>query len=106
MTKLLSLPLAGRLTALRLENRREVFDSAINARSVLVDLGIQLGELVAGRLAVRGHSGYVFRWGEGWFEEVRDGGLGWAFQKEDRPAIDSRVQILLELYKPDRVSPN
>ena len=61
---------------------------------------------MAGRLAVRGHSGYVFRWGEGWFEEVRDGELGWAFQKEDRPAIDSRVQILLELYKPARVSPN
>ena len=54
---------------------------------------------MAGRPDVRGHSGYVFRWGEGWFEEVRDGGPGWNFQKDDKAAIKVRIDLLLDLFR-------
>ena len=79
MTKLLSLPLAGRLDSLRQQRPRDPSGSAQVARQFLTSLGVQLRELVAGRPCVRGHSGYVFRWGEGWFHEIRDGGSGWDF---------------------------
>ncbi len=58
------------------------------AREILMHVGINMGPLIAGRPNVRGHSGYVFRWGEGWFEEIRDGGPGWLFQKDDKSAVD------------------
>ena len=41
-------------------------------------------------LDLRGHSGCVIRWGEGWFEVVRDG-VGWEFQRHDREKISERV---------------
>ena len=61
-------------------------------------LGFNLGQLVAGRLDVRGDVGAVIRWGEGWFFEVRDGGLGWLFDKNDQASIDERVEILIKLF--------
>ena len=61
-------------------------------------LGLQVADLVAGRLNIRGHAGYVFRWGFGWFWEMRDGGLGWSFGKHDKPAVDLRIKFLLDLF--------
>ena len=99
VTKLLSLPLAGRLDSLRQQRPRDPSGSAQVARQFLTSLGVQLRELVAGRPCVRGHSGYVFRWGEGWFHEIRDGGSGWDFQKDDKPAVNFRVDLLLDIYR-------
>ena len=62
-------------------------------------VGVRVDDVVAGRPDVRGHSGYVFRWGEGWFEEIRDGGLGWKFERDDTSAIDNRVKLLLDLFR-------
>ena len=49
-------------------------------------------------------SAYVFRWGEGWFEEFRDGGLGWNFQRDDKSAVDVRSKLLLDIFRPRRRS--
>ena len=64
-----------------------------------------MGQLVAGRrLDVRGNVGAVIRWGEGWFFEVRDGGVGWLFEKDDQASIDERVVILIKLFhKPKHI---
>ena len=104
VAKLLSLPLAGRLDALRHERPRDPSGSAQAARQYLSFLGVQVERLVAGRPDVRGHSGYPFRWGEGWFEEVRDGSPGWKFQKHDKSAIDVRINLLLDIFRPRRGS--
>jgi len=63
----------------------------------MTNVGMQLGELVAGRPHVRGHSGYIFCWCEGFF---RDGGPGWHFQKHS--AVDLRVTMLLDLFRRHR----
>ena len=74
VTKLLSLPVLERLTSLRLLGRREVpTDAALSAWNHLETLGLELGELVSGRLGSRSFSGHPFRWGFGWFLEIRDG---------------------------------
>lgn len=100
IAKLFSLPLAGRLTSLRLESRRLPSQTAEMANQLLRSVGISVGPLVAGRLDVRSQSGYVFRWGEGWFEEIRDGGPGWIFERDDTSAIQIRVNLLLDLFRP------
>ena len=98
---LLSLPLKGRLTDLRLQGRRSVPSGVAQAGfEALVNLGLEVGQLITGRPAIRGFSGPAVRWGEGWFEEFRDGGLGWTFAKTDRAAVDERVSKLLELFRP------
>ena len=74
-------------------------ESAQASHSLLSNLGLNLDFLTAGPLNVRGHSGYVCRWGEGWFWELRDGGAGWSFSKNDQQAIDFRVQFLLDVFK-------
>ena len=63
-----------------------------------------MGALIAGRLRVRSQSGFVFRWGEGGFEELREGGPGWRFERDDKSAIDFRVKLLLEIFRPRRRS--
>ena len=95
---------SGRLTSLRLEQRRVPSDSAQMAREALEHLGIRLGSLIAGRPDIRGQSGYVFHWGEGWFEEVRDGGPGWSLQRDDKSAVDFRVNLLLDIFRHRRRS--
>ena len=86
--KLFSLPLPGRLASLRSQGRGgAASDSAQASYDFLVHLGLSLQPLVAGPLGVRGQSGYVARWGEGWFWEFRDGGPGWTFDKFDDDAI-------------------
>ena len=68
------------------------------------NLGIRLGALIAGRPDIRGQSGYVFRWGECWFEEVRDGGPGWSLQRDDKSALDFRVNLILDICRHRRRS--
>ena len=63
----------------------------------MTSVGIRLGKLVAGRPDVWGFSRYVFRRGEGWFEEFRDGGLGWNFERHAKSAMDRRVDLLLDM---------
>ena len=99
MTKLLSLPVLERLTSLRLQGHREVpTDTAVSAWNHLERLGLDLGELVSGRLGARSFSGQPFRWGQGWFFEIRDGGLSWNFDRHDALAISSRVGLLIKMY--------
>ena len=76
------------------------FSTAEMAHQLLSSLGLSVGPLVAGRPDVRGQSGYVFRWGEGWFEEIRDGGPGWMFDKDDKSAIELRINLLLDMFRP------
>ena len=57
---------------------------------------------MAGRPAVRGQSGYAFRWGEGWLGPIRDGGVGWNFERTALPDINQRVQILMKLFEKRR----
>ena len=79
-------------------------DNAQAAHEVLTSVGISLGALIAGRPQVRGQSGFVFRWGEWWFEELREGGPGWRFERNDKSAIDLRVNLLLDIFRPRRRS--
>ena len=55
--------------------------------------------LVTGPLGVRGNSGCVFWWGEGWFWEIRDGGLGLHFDKFDTCAVEHRTDLLLDFFR-------
>ena len=90
IAKLLSLDFPSRLTNLRLQRQRGVPSNlALRQHTVLELLGLQLGELVTGRLDSRGHSGFVFRWGAGWFWEIRDGGVGWPFENITNPLLTS-----------------
>ena len=50
-----------------------------------------------GRPNVRGESGRVLRWGEGWLEEIRDT-LGWSMQKKDDVEIKRRVDLLVQIF--------
>jgi len=36
----------------------------------------------------------------GWFEEIRDGGPGWRLQRDDKVAVDQRITLLLDLFRP------
>ena len=33
------------------------------------------------------------------FEEIRDGGLGWKFERDDKSASDIRVNLLLDIFR-------
>ena len=46
----------------------------------------------------------MFFVGGGWFEEFRDGGLGWNFQRNDKSAVDVRSKLLLVFFRPRRRS--
>ena len=82
--------------------RSEVSDAQMQHFSILQALGIAGEPPVGGFPEVRGHSGRVIRWGEGWFEEVRDS-LGWDVRKDDKPELAKRVDILMNLFKRHRV---
>ena len=64
-------------------------------------LGIDVPDPVGGRPGVRGHSGYVHRWGDPWFESIRDD-IGWNFDKLDTEAIGERAQLLMQLLERPR----
>ena len=104
-TQLLSLPLPGRLASLRSHGRESAAsDLAQTTFSFLSHLGFSLDPPTAGPLNIRGHSGYVCRWGEGWFWVIKDGGPGWSFEKTDEAAINFRIQLLLDMFAKSRSS--
>ena len=41
-------------------------------------------------------TGFVARWGDPWFEAVRDEGLGWSFQRDDKEGVNKRTQLWLD----------
>ena len=91
-----------RLTSLRLVGRKsEVSDAKLGNWFFLHSLGLSDEPPSGGFPQVRGHTGFVFRWGEGWFEEVRER-LGWRIEKHDKPEIAKRVSILLQLFQRTR----
>ena len=92
----MSLPLEGRLTALRSRQQSAVSQSALDFWDSLQSAGVQVDPPIAGRLGVRGHSGHPFRWGEGWFEAL------WDFERDDDAEVFKRVQILMRLFERDR----
>ena len=96
--KLYSLPLEGRLAALRLQGRRcdSVSEPKHRAWELLSNLGINADFPVRGWPGVRISTGFVARWGDPWFEAVRDGGLGWSFQRNDKEGVNERTQFLLD----------
>ena len=96
--KLLSLHSSSRLRACRLVGAPcSVSASRLSSWNVLQELGLGLlGPPVGGRPNTRGGTGAVIRWGEGWFEEVRDG-VGWNINRKDEPATKVRVDILIML---------
>ena len=60
-------------------------------------------QLVAGRPQVRGQTGFVQRWGELWFEEIRDSSdFGWRFEKSDKPHVKKLSTLLLKLFRRER----
>ena len=91
-----------RLTSLRLVGRKsEVSHAKLVNWLFLHDLGLS-DELASGRFPqVRGHTGFVFRGGKGWFEKVRER-LGWKIEKHDKPEITKRVNMLLHLFRRTR----
>ena len=78
--------------------RDDVSAATTSAWESLQNLGLNLSDLIHGKPNIRGHSGRPFRWGDGWFFEIKNGGLGWTFDKHDRHAVNSRTDILLELF--------
>ena len=54
---------------------------------------------MSGRPAIRGSSGAAIRWGEGWLGPIRDGGVGWFFERYATPEIELRVGILQRLFR-------
>jgi len=104
---LLSLPTEGRLAALRSrgpETPLSVF-AASNWLN-LIEVGLDIEFPVSGRPGIRGTSGNVIRWGAGWFGPIRDGGVGWEFDREAESEVARRVQILLRVFKRKRSSPD
>ena len=41
----------------------------------------------------------MIRWGEGWFEEVRET-LGWEIERHDVFEVNKRVGLLLNIFSP------
>ena len=53
----------------------------------------------SGRPGVRGASGQAIRWVAGWFGQIRDGGVGWCFDRDDGHEVTIRTQMLLKLFR-------
>ena len=94
-----SLQSTSRLRSLRSAgSRSNVSLSKLSSWNVLSGLGLGVfGPPADGRPNVRGESGRVLRWGEGWLEEIRDT-LGWSMQKKDDVEIKRRVDLLVQIF--------
>ena len=100
----MSLHSQERLTSLRLTGRRsEVSSSQWRHFNLLHEIGLGGDPPVGGFPLVRGQSGCVFRWGEGWFAEIRER-VGWDIARNDKPEISTRVDLLLRLFRRSRVA--
>jgi len=104
---LMSLPLEGRLNELRSRGTETPLSwSAFSFWTNLCEAGLDVDFPVSGRPAIRGSSGAAIRWGEGWLGPIRDGGVGWIFERDARPEIELRVGILQRLFKRARAPSN
>ena len=66
-------------------------------------LGLGAEQLVAGRPQVRGQTGFVQRWGDLWFEEIRDSSdFGWRFDKSNKLHVTNVINVLLKLFRRER----
>ena len=100
---LLSLPLDGRLVELRARGAETPLSNSMLANFLaLVDVGLEVEFPTSGRPAVRGASGHAFRWGAGWYGQIRDGGVGWDFDRSTESEVSERVRILLKLFQRHR----
>ena len=103
ISQLLSLPLDERLRTLRSRgSASEVSQSALASFLSFISVGLEVDYPIAGRPSVRGESGYAFRWGEGWFGQIRDGGVGRRFDRGAEAEVNERTQILIKLFKRSR----
>ena len=104
ISKLLSLPLDGRLTEHRLLSGRSLVSGAsVRVSEFFSGLGVQVEPDLSGPLNLRNCPGRPFRWGQGWFGAIRDGGVGWRFSKDDKDEMAKRGHILCKLFS--RVRP-
>ena len=70
---------------------------------VLDFLGLGAEQLVAGRPQVRGQTGFVQRWGDLWFEEIRDSSdFGWNFFKTNKAYVKKLVGVFFKLFRRER----
>ena len=100
---LYSLPLDGRLAALRSQGaERPLSLFAANSWLSLTQVGLDIELPFSGRPGVRGASGQAIRWGAGWFGQIRDGGVGWKFDRMDGQEVTLRTQMLLKLFRQAR----
>ena len=70
-------------------------DHWLNPTHVGLDVDLPL----SGRPRVRGASGQAIRWGAGWFGQIRDGGVGWCFDRNDGHQVTIRTQMILKLFR-------
>ena len=91
-----------RSTSLGIVARKsEVSDAKKTNWFVLHSLGLSDDPPSGGFPQVRGHTGFVFRWREGWFEELRER-VGWRLERHDKPGIAVRVSFLMQLFRRTR----
>ena len=103
ITLLLSLPLDGRLAELRsCGSETPLSFSALASWLNLTEVGLDVDFPVSGRPDTRGTSGNAIRWGAGWFGPIRDGGVGWEFDRGAEAEVAERVRILMRLFQKSR----
>ena len=79
--------------------------SRIRSWNQLTSLGLNAEQPSEGRPQVRGQAGFVKRWGELWFEEIRDTpSFGWEFEKHDKMQVSKLVELLLKRFRQKRQS--
>ena len=97
---LYSLPLDGRLAALQSRGaERPLSPFAVNYWLNLTQVGLDVDLPFSGRPRVRGASGQAIRWGAGWFGQIRDGGVGWCFDRNNGQEVTIRTQMILKLFR-------
>ena len=70
----------------------------------MTEVGLDIDFPVSGRPDTRGTSGNAIRWGAGWFGPMRDGGVGWDFDRGAESEVAERVRILMRLFERSRAS--
>ena len=68
----------------------------------LSQVGLDADLRSSGRPRVCGASGQAIRWGAGWFGQIRDGGVGWCFDRNDGQEVTLRTQMILKLVRKAR----
>ena len=64
---------------------------AVDYWSNLTQVGLDVDLSLSGRPRVRGASGQAIRWEAGWFGQIRDGGVGLCFDRNDRQEVTIRT---------------